>query len=127
MHKFRDGRLHIYKQSNCEYWLLRFYAEGKYKHKSSKSRSFTTAKEIALDWYDEIRFNQKHGVPVHAITFLHASEQFRLYQKSLIERGERTKRQAKDYEYRIDMLSKFFATHNISLIDNAVPLGVSFL
>ena len=107
MHKFRDGRLQVYKQSNCAYWLTKFFAEGKWKYKSSKSKSFTTAKEIALDWYDEIRFNQKHGVPVHAITFLHASEQFRLYQKSLIERGERTKRQARDYEYRIDMLSKF--------------------
>jgi len=117
MHKFRDGRLHIYKQSNCLFWLIRFYAEGRYKHKSSKTKSFTTAKEIAFDWFDEIRFNQKHGVPVHAITFQYASEQFRFYQNSLIERGDRTQRQAKDYEYRIEMLNRFFAKHNISLID----------
>ena len=108
MHKFRDGRLHIYKQSNCDFWMIRFYAEKRYKVRSSKTKSFTTAKEIAFDWYDELRFNQKQGVPIHEIKFLHASEQFKLYQKSLVARGDRTKRQAKDYEYRIDMLNIFF-------------------
>ena len=51
-----------------------------------------------------------------SMTFFHASEQFRLYQKKLVSRGERTARQAKDYEYRIDMLNKFFSKFSISLI-----------
>ncbi len=120
MHKFRDGRLHVYKQSNCDYWMIRFYAEGKYKVRSSKSKSFSIARAVAEDWYDECRFNQKHGIPVHEIQFLHASEQFKSYQKNLIVRGDRTERQAKDYEYRIDMLNKFFAKIGISQINTKI-------
>ena len=96
--------------------MCRFYAEGKYKVKSTLETNLSTAKQMAMDWYDELRFNQKQGVPIHDITFFHASEQFRLYQKKLVSRGERTARQAKDYEYRIDMLNKFFSKFSISLI-----------
>ncbi|MBT6600644.1 MAG: hypothetical protein HOB32_03120 [Nitrospina sp.] len=55
----------------------------------------STAKQMAMDWYDELRFNQKQEVPIHGITFFHASEQFRLYQKKLVSSGERTARQAR--------------------------------
>ena len=117
VHKFRDGRLHVYKVSTSRNWMCRFYADGKYKVKSTLETNLSTAKQIAMDWYDELRFNQKQGIPIHEILFSEASEKFKTYQRSLVLRGERTERQAKDYEYRISMLSKFFNKISISKID----------
>ena len=62
VHKFRDGRLHVYKVSTSRNWMCRFYADGKYKVKSTLETNLSTAKQIAMDWYDELRFNQKQTV-----------------------------------------------------------------
>ena len=110
IHKFRDEKLHVYKVSTSRNWMCRFYADGKYKVKSTLETNLSTAKQIAMDWHDELRFNQKHGIPIHDISFSNASEKFKTYQRNLVLRGERTERQAKDYEYRISMLSEFL--HN---------------
>ena len=67
MHKFRDGKLHVYKTSTGSNWMCRFYAEGKYKVKSTLETNLSTAKQMAMDWYDELRFNQKQGVPIHGL------------------------------------------------------------
>ena len=117
IHKFRDGKLHIYKKSTMKNWMCRFFAEGRYKVQSTGETNLSTAKQMAMDWYDELRFNQKQGVPIHAIKFLSATEQFLVYQKSLVSRGERSERQAKDYGFRISMLNKFFANMEVSSID----------
>ena len=44
IHKFRDGRLHLYKREDCKFWMCRFYAEGKYKVKSTLETNLSTAK-----------------------------------------------------------------------------------
>jgi hypothetical protein len=83
IHKFRDGRLHVCKVSTSRNWMCRFYADGQYKVKSTLETNVSTAKQIAMDWYDEFRFNQKQGIPIHEILFSEASEKFKTYQRNL--------------------------------------------
>ena len=35
IHKFRDEKLHVYKVSTSRNWMCRFYADGKYKVKTT--------------------------------------------------------------------------------------------
>ena len=56
IHKFRDERLHLYKRSDCKFWMCRFFADGKYKTSSTKETSFSSGKKFALEWYDKLRF-----------------------------------------------------------------------
>ena len=56
VHKFRDERLHLYKRSDCKFWMSRFFADGKYKTSSTKETSFSSGKKCALEWYDKLRF-----------------------------------------------------------------------
>jgi hypothetical protein len=120
--KYRDGKLHVYKRSDSRFWLCRFYADGKYKTSSTKEQTLTKAKNFAMEWYDEIRFNHQHGVPIHDRTFDFVAKEYLGYQETLVanyqrsrESGSikkvgritgkyRTERQAKDYTYRINAL-----------------------
>ena len=132
--KYRDGRLHVYKRSDSRFWLCRFYADGKYKTASTKETTLPKAKHFATDWYDKIRFDQTHGVPVHDRTFDFVAIEYLEYQKTLVENYKRanatgtikktgritgkyrTERQAKDYVYRINALKKFFSNYGIGRI-----------
>ncbi len=38
--------------------MCRFYAEGKYKVKSTGETTIAKAKDFSCDWYDEIRFGR---------------------------------------------------------------------
>jgi len=120
MPKFRDGRLHVYKQKNCRFWMCRFYAEGKYKTASTKETSFPTAKAFALDWYDRLRFGQRQGVPVHGKKFIDALKEYLDYQKTLIRSEELSSRQAKDYTTRLKGKLSFFNDYPIQSINLAV-------
>ena len=43
-HKFRDGKLQVYKQSNCKNWMARFHSAVKNKVISTKEESLREAK-----------------------------------------------------------------------------------
>ena len=64
IHKYLDGKLHIYKQSNTKNWYARFFTEGKYKVKSLKETNFELAKKIAQEWYFDLQGKQKSGKPI---------------------------------------------------------------
>ena len=114
--------------------MCRFFADGKYKVKSTGETTLGKAKDFALDWYDEIRFGQKQGVSVHGKTFGVITDEYLEYQKTLVKNYERsvktgsikktgkimgkyrTARQAKDYVYRINALNVFFSKMEIGRI-----------
>ena len=135
IHKYRDEKLHVYKRDDSQFWLCRFYADGKYKVKSTGETNLTKSKDFALKWYDKIRFeNDEYGTPIHDKTFGFVSNKYLEYQKTLVNnyirsvqtgsikktgkiKGKyRTERQAKDYEYRINALNKYFSKHGINQI-----------
>ena len=134
IHKYRDGKLHVYLKNNSDIWMCRFYAEGKYKVKSTGETTIAKAKDFSCDWYDEIRFGQKQGISVHGNTFGVITDEYLEYQNTLVKNYERsvktgtikktgritgkyrTARQAKDYVYRINELNKFFSKMEVGRI-----------
>ena len=81
IHKYIDGKLHIYKQSNTKNWYAKFHMEKKYLYKSLKETKFEIAKEIAHEWYYEIKGKQKTGIPIHGHKFKDVLPNFFAYQK----------------------------------------------
>ena len=134
IHKYRDGRLHVYLKNNSDIWMCRFYADGKYKVKSTGETTLGKAKEFSCDWYDEIRFGIKQGISVHGKTFGVITDEYLVYQKTLVKNYERsvktgsikktgkitgkyrTAPQAKDYVYRINALNVFFSKMEVGRI-----------
>jgi integrase len=113
--KLRDGRLHLYRQDNCRFWICRFYADGKYKVKSTGELSYSPAKSFAEDWYDRLRFRKKeYGEPIHDKKFSDVGREFILYQEGLVARKDRTPEQASNYENKINGVLKYFDDTPIS-------------
>jgi len=61
----RDGNVLLYQRKdyvsrNC-YARFRFPCEKQYIARCSKTQSFTEAELWATDYFDELRFKQKHG------------------------------------------------------------------
>tara|TARA_B100000315_G_scaffold202138_1_gene194734 strand:- start:250 stop:1350 length:1101 start_codon:yes stop_codon:yes gene_type:complete len=102
----------MYKQSTTRNWYSKFFTEGKYKVTSLGTTHFNTAKESALDWYDELRFSQKHGVPVHGIKFKEIIEPFDKYQQVQVKSGELTPQLYKDYRIKLEgPIRRYFKNH----------------
>ena len=102
MHKYLDDKLHIYLRDDTSKWHARFYTEGKYKVKSLKETKFETAKEIAHEWYFELKGKQKTGIPVHGKKFKDVLPGYFEYQKVLVSGGEMEKDNADKYEVRLN-------------------------
>ena len=101
VHKFKDGKLSVYKQSSTKNWYARFYTEGRYKVRTLGTTDFNTAKTTAQDWYDDLRYLQKSGTPVHGKRFRDIIPDFLNYQEVLFKGGELTESSAKDYKRRL--------------------------
>ena len=77
------------------------YTEGKYKVRSLKETRFEIAKEIAHEWYFELRGKQKSGTPVHGLKFKDVIQDYLNYQNVLVKGGEMSESSAKDYQRRL--------------------------
>jgi integrase len=97
--------------------MCRFFADGKYKVSSTKETSYRFAKKWAEEWFDELRYGKRKGIPIHDKTFSEVSKLFLDYQDRMVQKGDRSSRQAKDYMYRINELNKYFSKVGISKIN----------
>ena len=84
------GKVHIYKRPNSTCWQTSSYLGGKNRRTSTKEESLSIAKEIAEDWYLQLRGKLRNGEIKTEKTFREASEQF-LREYDLITQGERSK------------------------------------
>jgi integrase len=88
-HDLMDGKLHIYRRENSGYWQCSTYMAGKNWRISTKEDSLAHAKEIAEDWYLELRGKSRAGHLKVGKTFKQAAEQF-LNEYEVITAGERS-------------------------------------
>jgi len=134
IHKYKDQKLHVFKRDDSRFWLCRFYSEGKYKVKSTGEENLRDARDFAEIWYDDIRHDQRHGVPIHSKKFGFVASEYLEYQETLVKNYERslktgsvkksgkvrgkyrTRRQANDYFYRIKVLTEYFSNYEITKI-----------
>src|ERR1700692_3335689 len=84
------GKVHVYKRPNSSHWQCSSYFAGKNRRTSTKEDSLSTAKEIAEDWYLQLRGKLRSGEIKTEKTFREASEQY-LREYDIITQGQRSK------------------------------------
>jgi len=89
-HTILGGKVHVYKRPNSSCWQTSSYLGGKNRRTSTKEDSLSKAKEIAEDWYLQLRGKLRNGEIKTEKTFAEASEQF-LREYDVITQGERSK------------------------------------
>jgi integrase len=89
-HTILGGKVYVYKRPNSDCWQCSSYLAGKNRRASTKEESLSKAKEIAEDWYLQLRGKLRAGEIKTEKTFRHASEQF-LREYDIITQGERSK------------------------------------
>ncbi len=115
-HTLFGGRLHIYKRDGSRNWQCSTYLAGKNRRCSTREESLSRAKDIAEDWYLELRGKARAGEIKSGKTFKFAAEQF-LREYPVITQGERNKQYVDGHERRLRLhLLPFFGLMVLSEI-----------
>jgi integrase len=99
-HELMGGKLHVYKRENSNVWQCSTYLNGKNHRRSTKEDSLERAKDIAEDWYLELRGKNRAGLLRHGKTFREAAKQFEL-EYEVITQGERSPEYVASHKLRL--------------------------
>jgi integrase len=83
------GKVHVYQRPNSSCWQCSSYLAGKNRRTSTKEESLSKAKEVAEDWYLQLRGKLRTGEIKSEKTFRDASALF-LREYDIITQGERS-------------------------------------
>jgi hypothetical protein len=75
-HDLIGGKLHVYKRDNSRFWQCSTFLAGKNWRITTKEESLSHAKEIAEDWYLELRGKSRAGQLKTGKTFKEAADTF---------------------------------------------------
>ncbi|MEM7441393.1 MAG: hypothetical protein AAF393_17510 [Pseudomonadota bacterium] len=89
-HSILGGKVHVYKREHSSVWQCSSYFEGKNRRVSNKEESLARAKELAEDWYLELRGKKSRGELLSEHTFAHAADRS-MKEYELMTAGERTR------------------------------------
>ena len=110
------GKVHVYKRPNSSHWQCSSYFAGKNRRTSTKEDSLSKAKEIAEDWYLQLRGKLRSGEIKTEKTFREASELY-LREYDIITQGQRSKIYVKGQHWRSTVhLVPFFGPMGLSEI-----------
>ena len=93
-HTILGGKVCIYKRPNSSRWQCSSFFAGKNRRTSTKEESLAKAKDVAEDWYLQLRGKLLTGELRAEKTFREVSEQF-LRECEIMTRGERSKQYVK--------------------------------
>jgi integrase len=99
-HELMGGKLHLYKRDNSRYWQASTYLAGKNRRVSTKQDSFAHAKDIAEDWFLDLKVRARAGELKSGPTFEKAAETF-LYEYEALTQGERNPQYVKTQRDRL--------------------------
>ena len=83
------GKVHIYKRLNSSSWQCATYLAGKNRRTTTKEDSLSKAKEIAEDWYLQLRGKLRSGELKSGKQFWEAAELY-LREFDIITQGQRS-------------------------------------
>ena len=75
-HRLMGGKLHLYKRENSSFWQASAFLKGANRRISTKEESLSHAKEIAEDWYLELRGKARSGDLKSGKKFREAAKHF---------------------------------------------------
>ena len=108
------GKLHLYKRPNSRFWQCSAYLKGKNRRKSTKEKSLARAKDVAEDWYIDLRGRAREGRLKNEKTFREAAERFRR-EYEVITEGQRSEKYVEGVMARLDnYLIPFFGDKGLS-------------
>jgi integrase len=99
-HTLFGGKVNIYKRENSSYWQCSTYLQGRNHRISTKEDSLQHAKEIAEDWYLELRGKSRAGTLKYEKTFAEVAAHF-LEEYEVITEGQRSKRWTQGHAIRL--------------------------
>jgi integrase len=115
-HTILGGKVYVYKRPNSNLWQCSSYFAGKNRRTSTKEESLSKAKEIAEDWYLQLRGKLRAGEIKSEKTFRDVSEVY-LHEYDIITQGQRNKRYVDGQHWRSSVhLVPFFGNLGISEI-----------
>jgi hypothetical protein len=115
-HTLMGGTLHVYKRPNSRHWQCSTYLKGKNWRSSTKEESLSHAKDIAEDWYLDLKGKHRAGELKTGKTFRVAAEQF-LKEFEVITEGQRSSDCLAKYEEKLNLhLLPFFGSMIVSEI-----------
>jgi len=113
-HSILGGKVHVYKRPGSPVWQCSTYLAGKNRRVSTKESSLSKAKEIAEDWYLELRGKNNRGEIKDEPTFKQAAEQFER-EYNVMTDGQRNQQYVNDHYARLrNHLNPFFGSKGIS-------------
>ena len=106
----------LYQRPNSRFWQCSTYLKGRERRKSTKETSLQHAKQIAEDWYVELRGKARAGLLKTEKTFREVADEFKSEYKIITE-GQRSPRWVQGHEIRLRLhLLPFFGDMPISEI-----------
>ena len=115
-HTLMGGKLHVYKRPGSHFWQCSAYEAGRNRRVTTKEESLAQAKQVAEDWYLELRGKLRSGELKAEKTFREAAAQFeREYE--IITEGQRSPRYVQAHKDRLRVhLIPFFGSMGLSEI-----------
>ena len=115
-HTLMGGKLHVYKRPGSRFWQSSAYEAGRNRRITTKEESLAKAKQVAEDWYLELRGKLRSGELKAEKTFREAAAQFeREYE--IITEGQRSPRYVQGQKDRLRVhLIPFFGQMTLSEI-----------
>lgn len=112
-HTILGGKVNLYRRGDGDNWQCSTYLRGKNRRKSTKEESLALAKEVAEDWYLDLRGQSRAGLLTKEEKFSVAAEIF-LKEYSAINAGHRSPDWIKGHEIRLRLhLIPYFGDMNL--------------
>ena len=113
-HEILGGKVQLYRRGKSRFWQCAASVGGKQRRVTTKEDSFEHAKQIAEDWYLELRGKARAGLLKSEKTFQVAAEQF-LKEYTIITEGQRSPRWVEGHGIRLRLhLLPFFGELGLS-------------
>ncbi len=115
-HSILGGKVHIYKRPESPIWQCSTYLAGKNRRVSTKEESLSKAKEIAEDWYLELRGKSGRGEIRNEKSFRDAAKRFEA-EYAVMTEGQRNAKYVADHSARLrNHLLPYFGSKGLSEI-----------
>ena len=100
-HSILGGKVHVYRRPNSSSWQCASYLAGKNRRTTTKEDSLSKAKEVAEDWYLQLRGKLRDGELKSGKLFREAGKLY-LREFDIITQGERSPTYARGQHARTD-------------------------
>jgi integrase len=108
-HELIGGKIQVYRRKNSRFWQCSASVGGKQRKSSTKQDSLALAKQVAEDWYLELRGKARAGLlPKGGKTFNQAADKFE-EEYEVITEGDRSPKWVEGHKIRLRVhLRPFF-------------------